>query len=100
MPTLYSYQLWLKSLELYVTGRFHGVCLAAMIGVPFLALSSNSHKIEGILKDMDCSKLLIFSIDEVKDKKELAIKLITKAHTYAIEAKQKVGKLFQRISKI
>ena len=100
MPTLYTYQLWLKSLELYVTGRFHGVCLVAMVGVPFLALSSNSHKIEGMLHDMNCSELLINSIDDIKIKKELAIKLVPKAHIYAVEAKQKVELLFQRIAKI
>ncbi len=100
MPTLYSYQLWLKSLELYVTGRFHGVCLAAMTGTPFLALPSNSHKIEGILKDMDCSELLINSVDEINAKKEIAIELIPKAHKYAVEAKQKIENLFKRIAKL
>ena len=100
IPTLYSYQMWLKSLELYVTGRFHGVCLAAMSNIPFLALSSNSHKIEAILNDMDCSELLIYSVDEIKEKKEIAIKLIPKAYAYAIEAKKKVEKLFQRIAKL
>ena len=100
MPTLYTYQMWLKSLELYITGRFHGACLAAMTKTPFLALYSNSHKMEGILKDMDCSELLINSVDETKIKKELALKSISKAHKYALEAKQKVEKLFQRIAKL
>ena len=100
MPTLYTHQMWLKSLELYITGRFHGVCLAAMANTPFLALSSNSHKIEGILKDMNCSELLINSTDEIESKKEIAIELIPKAHKYAIEAKGKIETLFQRIAKI
>lgn len=34
-----------------VTGRFHGVCLCLKIGVPFLAIGSNTHKIEGMLQD-------------------------------------------------
>jgi len=57
-PDIYAYINWLKSLDLYVTGRFHGVCLAMMFQVPFLAIPSNSHKIEGLLEDCGCSDLL------------------------------------------
>jgi hypothetical protein len=35
---------------LIVTGRHHGVCLAGMAGVPFVALGSNTWKVEGMLK--------------------------------------------------
>lgn len=100
IPTLLSYQMWLNSLELYITGRFHGVCLAAMTNTPFVALPSNSHKIEGILTDMGCLDLLAPSIDTALGKKELAIKLASKAHTYAIKAKYKVELLFQRIAQL
>lgn len=34
------------------TGRFHGVCVAAMMNQPFAAWPSNTHKIEGLLADM------------------------------------------------
>jgi polysaccharide pyruvyl transferase WcaK-like protein len=37
--------------DVVVTGRFHGVCLAILAGTPFVALSSNTHKIEGLLDD-------------------------------------------------
>lgn len=33
-----------------ITGRHHGVCLAVMAGVPFVALGGNTWKVEGLLK--------------------------------------------------
>jgi hypothetical protein len=35
--------------RLIVTGRHHGVCLAALAGVPFVACGSNTWKVEGLL---------------------------------------------------
>lgn len=35
-----------------VTGRYHAVCFAVNSQTPFLAVSSNSHKIEGLLEDI------------------------------------------------
>lgn len=37
--------------SLVVTGRFHGICLAILAKRPFVAFASNTHKIEGLLKD-------------------------------------------------
>jgi hypothetical protein len=34
-----------------VSGRFHAVCFALKIGRPFLAVTSNSHKVEALLHD-------------------------------------------------
>lgn len=39
-----------QTARLVVTGRHHGVCLAALAGVPFVALGSNTWKIEGLLR--------------------------------------------------
>lgn len=97
---LKSYHKWLKSLDLHITGRFHGVCLSAMAGAPFLAFESNARKIEGILRDMNCSELLIKNLDEVEKKKELAIELIPKAYLYAVASKTKIEDLFKTIKEI
>lgn len=45
--------------RLVVTGRFHAVCLAILSGTPFLAVSSNSWKIEALISDigLDPSRL-------------------------------------------
>lgn len=40
---------FLERSSLHVTGRFHGVCLCLVTGTPFLALRSNSRKVEAIL---------------------------------------------------
>jgi hypothetical protein len=40
----------LRTARLVVTARHHGVCLAAMAGVPFVALQSNTWKVEGFLE--------------------------------------------------
>ena len=40
----------LAQARLVVTGRHHGVCLAGMAGVPFVALGSNTWKVEGMLR--------------------------------------------------
>jgi len=97
---LKSYRKWLKSLDLYITGRFHGVCLSAMTATPFLAFASNATKIEGILRDMNCSDLLIKNLDEVEKKKELAIELIPRAYLYATQAKEAIESLFKKIRRI
>jgi polysaccharide pyruvyl transferase WcaK-like protein len=51
----------LQDARIIVTGRFHGACLAILAERPFIALSSNTHKVEGLLKDAklgDCAVLL------------------------------------------
>ena len=51
----------LQDARVIVTGRFHGACLAILAERPFIALSSNTHKVEGLLKDAklgDCAVLL------------------------------------------
>jgi len=100
MPSTESYLSWLKSLELYVTGRFHGVCLASLAGIPFLALKSNSHKVEGILHDMKCEELLIDSLNDVNKNIDRAKELITRAQGYAIYAKKQIEELFKKIGKL
>lgn len=51
----------LTDVPLIITGRFHGVCLAILARIPFIAVSSNTHKIEGLLADAQlgtCARLL------------------------------------------
>jgi hypothetical protein len=95
-----DYIRWLKSTDLHITGRFHGVCLSAIAGTPFLALKSNALKIEGILKDMGCSELLIANTSQISAKKEIAYNLAHKAYEYARVAHVKVEDLFKRIKAI
>lgn len=41
----------IKEASIVVTGRFHGSCLAILARRPFVAVSSNTHKIQGLLAD-------------------------------------------------
>ena len=43
----------IASASVVVTGRFHGICPAILAGRPFVAFASNTHKIEGLLRDAD-----------------------------------------------
>ncbi len=97
---IYSYLKWLKTLDLHITGRFHGVCLSAMAGTPFLAIASNARKIEGILRDMGCSELLITSIKEKETKAQRAQELILNAIHYAHGAPYRIEYLFKLIGRI
>ena len=45
--------------SLIITGRFHAMTLAIKNKIPFYVFSSNSHKVEGLLKDIDMENLLI-----------------------------------------
>ncbi|MFM7333180.1 MAG: hypothetical protein ACKO1H_02005 [Tabrizicola sp.] len=40
----------LRQAQVYVTGQHHGVYAAALAGCPFVAVPSNSHKIEGFIE--------------------------------------------------
>lgn len=99
-PSLHAYILWLKSLDLLITGRFHGVCLSALANTPFLVYGSNSHKIEGVLKDMGCEKLLISKRHEETDMAEEAKRIFPKSQEYVTKARPKIDKLFKDISKL
>ncbi|MCK5536825.1 MAG: polysaccharide pyruvyl transferase family protein, partial [Bacteroidales bacterium] len=42
--------------NLLITARFHALCLAIQTLTPFIVLKSNTHKIEGLLQDMQFSQ--------------------------------------------
>jgi polysaccharide pyruvyl transferase WcaK-like protein len=44
--------------EIVVGGRFHPSILAAMVGTPFVALPSNTHKMSGVMEMLDAEPLL------------------------------------------
>lgn len=51
----------LERTQLVVTGRFHVVCLCLVTGTPFIAVASNSHKIEGMLHDAGLTDRIVSS---------------------------------------
>ena len=79
-------------------GRFHAICVAAMLNMPFSAWSSNTWKNEAIMADMGIPDLyadsqraaLIRIPDECSDS----------VARYVTEAKIKINALFDRISEL
>lgn len=55
----------LRSCCLYVTGRFHGVCLSLATNTPFIGLSSNSWKVEALLDDVGLSRKRLMNPDQL-----------------------------------
>lgn len=53
--------------EFVVTGRFHGVCLALLTNTPFLAVPSNSYKIEGMLSDIGINGRMFSSMNTISE---------------------------------
>ncbi len=46
-----DYLAQLGRARMHVTGRFHAICLSLVTGTPFLAVTSNSWKVEALLAD-------------------------------------------------
>ena len=65
MPNPEAYAAAISTAKLYITGRFHGVCYALITGTPFLAIQSNSWKIETLIEDCGLSKNRLVRIDEI-----------------------------------
>ncbi|MFS8184318.1 polysaccharide pyruvyl transferase family protein [Pseudovibrio denitrificans] len=52
---------FLAQRNLYITGRFHGACLALCAGTPFVAVASNTKKITFLLNDMGLNPARVFT---------------------------------------
>ena len=60
LSAINSAQYVINELQKYrgvVCGRFHAVAACAVLGIPFSAYSSNTHKIEGMMEDMGVGHL-------------------------------------------
>lgn len=64
-PDEESYAHELRTAALHVTGRFHGVCLSIATATPFLAVRSNSWKIEALLEDTGLGLDRLVDLDEL-----------------------------------
>ncbi|WP_186171480.1 polysaccharide pyruvyl transferase family protein [Vibrio chagasii] len=82
-----QYEDNLEQVDFLVSGRFHSVCFAINLGLPFVALSSNSHKIEALVKDFGLSKDRI--INDVSDLDKVKYKPFTEEEKDNITQKLK-----------
>lgn len=63
----FQYMEQLAQAYLHVTGRFHSVCFSMLAQTPFLAVESNSWKIEMVLKDVGLSPNRVVSMGDVSE---------------------------------
>lgn len=56
----------LNRCRLFISGRFHGVCLAMLLRTPFVALASNSFKLEGLLAAAGLRHRLVARVEEIR----------------------------------
>lgn len=79
------------------TGRLHGVVLAAMLNIPFSAYSSNTHKIKGLLHDMDALHLYKTEIDDAR--KNIPKNIPNSIHNYVVSAPSIINNFFQKLKR-
>jgi hypothetical protein len=73
--------------DLIVTGRHHGIYLAILAGLPFVAMGSNTFKVEGVLEDIDMR--LAFAHD---------VAGIVRARAWALERRDAFRSLLDRLT--
>ncbi|PWW02075.1 polysaccharide pyruvyl transferase [Hoeflea marina] len=62
----FDYLTELSKGELHVTGRFHSVCFSLLTLTPFLALSSNSWKVEALIEDLGLSSDRLMALKDIR----------------------------------
>ena len=74
-----SYFKIINSSKLLITGRYHSICIAIICRTPFISISSNTFKIEELLKDIGLNqKRNNLNLDELNK----SIKMFQKFYNY------------------
>jgi Polysaccharide pyruvyl transferase len=87
----------MSSFEGIVTGRFHMVCLAIALCIPFVAVPSNSFKIEGLLQDANLTGRLrnVDTLDPALDLASYRPIDAEASRTFTFEARMAIARLFE-----
>ncbi len=70
--------------KLAITGRFHTVCLSVMTRTPFIAVTSNSWKIESLIRDIGLSERRLIPLED------LSPSLLTQNWDYSTEERDAI----------
>lgn len=100
---------YIKSLQeckLVITGRFHTMCLCILTETPFIALKSNSHKMESLIIDVGIDQDRIKTLSELEnfgENKFEQYSTFTKSEQVKIQrylnySKDKIEELFEKIN--
>jgi Polysaccharide pyruvyl transferase len=93
----------ISSTNLIVTGRFHLLCMAMLARTPFLALSGNTHKVEGMLEDAGLSNRYFSSLSDGRDPlawSEWHDGEAARIEAYLQKARSKIAQMFARIRQL
>jgi len=84
-----------------ITGRFHAMCLSMKKGIPFHVLKSNSHKVQGVLRDAGITHdKYIIDVDDLKTYQghpSFTLDDQAKIANYVAQAPQRINNMFSEI---
>lgn len=90
------------SSRLVVTGRFHMLCICLILEIPFLAIKSNSHKIESMLEDIGLSERLIKctmpDVARLQSASEWQDDELLKLRNWLVSSRVAINQMFSEIS--
>ncbi len=86
-----------------ISGRFHGCCLAMLLGIPVLGLPSNTHKVEGLFDDAGLGRMAMVrrgGRHEVDERFRYVEALQYRVRQYVAGAGQQISNLFDEIVRV
>jgi polysaccharide pyruvyl transferase WcaK-like protein len=99
----FGYLNELAAARLHVTGRFHAVCMSMLTETPFLAIRSNSSKIERLLIDCGLDRTRLFEPSEeicFSEWAEFSSAQLNLVRAFRRTATQQAEKLFSDIARL
>jgi hypothetical protein len=92
----------MSRLNFLIAGRYHSLCFALKTLTPFVAIKSNSHKIEGILQDVGIEEKRITKIEDLNSlhMEEFFEDEVDKILTYVNNAPFQIEEMFEEIRAI
>lgn len=82
------------------TGRFHGIVICSMLGIPFTAYGTSTHKNHGIMHDMDMLHLYHKDRAGALSLEPASQNDLDELYAYRVEAQYKVLKMFKEIREL
>jgi polysaccharide pyruvyl transferase WcaK-like protein len=104
LPDIESYAKVLSAHGGVVTGRFHTVCFCVGLGIPFLAIASNTPKIQDLVRDagLDLERRIIEpgQLAEVQSVADFSPAERIALETFMTQAETRYQTLFARIAEV
>ncbi len=108
--SFYDYLEILKKNNFLISGRFHSTCFAIITKTPFLAIKSNTFKIESLIEDVQLNKERLIELsyltkNEMYDKSnfikyKFSDQELNNIDKYILSSKNKIENLFINIKKL